>query len=43
MVLDGHIEISSEQAEQLASQLNQALSAHGTQPPETPQLTKRPE
>jgi len=42
IVLDGRIEISSEQAEQLASQLNQALSAHGT-PPETPQLTKRPE
>jgi len=43
MVLDGRIEISSEQAEQLASQLNQALSAHGTPPAETPQLTKRPE
>ncbi len=42
IVLDGRIEISDEQAEQLASQLNQALSAHGT-PPETPQLTKRPE
>ncbi len=42
IVLDGRIEISNEQAEQLASQLNQALSAHGT-PPGTPQLTKRPE
>jgi len=43
IVLDGQIEISNEQADQLARQLNQALSAHGTPPPGTPQLTKRPE
>jgi hypothetical protein len=44
IVLEGHIEISNEQAEQLASQLNQALSAQGTHAPGTlPQLTKRPD
>ena len=32
VVLDGQIEISNEQADQLASQLNQALSARGTPP-----------
>jgi hypothetical protein len=32
MVLDGQIEISNEQADALASQLNQALSAQGTPP-----------
>jgi hypothetical protein len=30
VVLDGQIEISNDQADQLASQLNQALSAPGT-------------
>lgn len=43
VVLEGQIEISNEQAEQLATQLNQALSAQGTPPGATPQLTKRPE
>ncbi len=43
VVLEGQIEISSEQAEQLATQLNQALSAQGAPPGATPQLTKRPE
>lgn len=42
LVLDGRIEISNEQADQLAIQLNQALSAKET-PPATPQLTKRPQ
>ena len=32
LLLDGQIEISNEQANQLASQLNQALSAQGTAP-----------
>jgi len=31
VVLAGQVEISNEQADQLASQLNQALSARGTQ------------
>jgi len=43
VVLEGRIEISNEQAEQLASQLNQALSAQGAPASATPQLTKRPE
>ena len=43
VVLEGQIEISNEQADQLATQLNQALSAQGTPPGATPQLTKRPE
>ena len=43
VVLEGQIEITNEQAEQLATQLNQALSAQGTPPGATPQLTKRPE
>ena len=43
VVLEGQIEISNEQAERLATQLNQALSAQGTPPGATPQLTKRPE
>jgi hypothetical protein len=30
VVLDGQIELSNEQTDQLASQLNQALSAQGT-------------
>jgi len=44
VVLDGQIEISNEQATQLASQLNQALSAQGVPAQGTvPQLSKRPQ
>jgi len=43
VVFDGQIEISNEQANQLASQLNQALAAQGAQPGTVPQLTKRPQ
>jgi hypothetical protein len=44
IVLDGQIQISDEQADQLASQLNQAFSAQGTPAPgATPQLAKRPQ
>ena len=43
IVLGGQIQISNEQADQLASQLNQALSAQGAPAPTTtPQLSKRP-
>jgi hypothetical protein len=41
LALSGHVEISDQQADQLASQLNQALSAKTANPPGTvPQLTK---
>ena len=44
IVLDGEIQISNEQADQLASQLNRAFSARGTPAPgATPQLEKRPQ
>jgi hypothetical protein len=44
VLLDGQIEISNEQADQLASQLNQALSARGAGTPgAVPQLVTRPQ
>jgi hypothetical protein len=44
IVLGGQIQISNEQADQLASQPNQALSAQGTPAPTTtPQLSRRPQ
>src|ERR1700722_11469803 len=44
VVLGGRVEISNEQADQLASQLNQALSAQGNLTPgEVPQLVTRPQ
>jgi hypothetical protein len=44
LALSGQVEISDQQADQLATQLNQALSAKTATPPGTvPQLTKRPE
>lgn len=44
IVLEGQIQISNEQADQLAGQLNQALSAQGTPAlTTTPQLSKRPQ
>jgi hypothetical protein len=44
VVLGGQVEISNEQADQLASQLNQALSAQGSLTPGgVPQLVTRPQ
>ena len=43
LVLDGQIEISNEQADQLATQLNQSLSAQDAPPPETPPTSRAPQ
>ncbi len=42
VVVDGQVEISNAQADQLAVQLNQALAAQGASTPGTPELTTRP-
>jgi hypothetical protein len=41
VVLEGRIDLSNDQTEQLATQLNQALSAQGTAEPGTPQPIKQ--
>jgi hypothetical protein len=42
VVLEGQVEISNAQADQLAVQLNQALAAQGASNPATPELKPRP-
>ncbi len=43
IALEGQVQISNEQANQLATQLNQALSAQAPPPGTVPQLTTRPQ